>query len=183
VREESGFKMTRQVRIAALSSWSGLAQIWSGQEILGILLGMSFAAALNLAVVGRWIWPDTLPTGWADFFAALAGVTWLARLDDSVWWVRFCQPGRHWIEIDRHFSQAHEAVLQGRWGESRRRIEQVLAMDGSDSGALMQLWAVYVPTNQPTLTRRALRQGLEVKHGAKWRWEIQCKLARLAGGS
>jgi hypothetical protein len=169
VREESGFNMTRQVRIAALSSWPGLAQIWSGQEILGILPGTLFAAALNLAVVGRWIRPDALPTGWANYFAALAGVAWLASLDDSVWWVRCRHPERRWIEIDRHFRQAHEAFLQRRWGESRRRIEQVLATDGSDRGAIMQLGAVYVPTNRLTLTRRASRPCLEWKHGAKWR--------------
>jgi hypothetical protein len=175
--------MTRQVRIAALSVWPGLAQIWSGQEILGILLGMFFAAALDVAVMGRWIWQDALPAGWADFFAILAGVTWLACLGFTFWWVRFCHPERHSIEIDRLFREAHEAYLRGHWGESRRRIERILALDESDSDALMQLGAIYARTDQPTLARRAFRQCLESRQGAKWRWEIQQALAKLGDAS
>ena len=157
--------MTRQVRFVALSFWPGLAQIWSGQEILGILLGVFFASAVNVAVTGRWIWPEALPSGWTDFFATLAGVTWLASLTYTTWWVRFCHPDRHRIEIDRLFRESHEAYLQGLWGESRRRIERILAMDESDSDALMQLGALYVRTNQPTLARRTFRQCLESKQG------------------
>jgi hypothetical protein len=149
--------MTRQVRIVALSFWPGLAQIWSGQEILGILLGLFFAAALNVAVMGRWIWLEALPSGWAAFFATLAGVTWLASLCYTIWWVRFCHP-------------------------ERRRIERILTMDESDSDALMQLGTLYLRMHQPTSARRAFRQCLESKHGAKWRWEIQQALVGLGDG-
>jgi hypothetical protein len=172
--------MTRLVRTVALSLWPGLAQIWSGQEILGILLGTFFAATLNLTVVGRWIWREALPAGWVQLFAALAGVTWLAGLSYTLWWASFRHPERHRIEIDRLFREAHEAYLQGRWGESRRRIEAILAMDQSDGDALMQLGALYVRTNQPTLARRTFRRCLESKQGAKWRWEIHRELSRLA---
>jgi hypothetical protein len=174
--------MTRQVRIVALSVWPGLAQIWSGQEILGILLGMFFAAALNVAVMGRWIWLEALPSGWAAFFATLAAVTWLASLCYTFWWARFCHPDRHRIEIDRLFREAHESYLQGHWGESRRRIERILAMDESDGDALMQLGTLYLRMHQPTSARRAFRQCLDSKHGAKWRWEIQQALAALGDG-
>ena len=34
--------MPRRFRIVALSVWPGLAQIWSGQEVLGLLLGVIF---------------------------------------------------------------------------------------------------------------------------------------------
>jgi hypothetical protein len=183
VQEESGIIMTRRVRIVSLSFWPGLAQIWSGQEILGILLGILFAANLNLTVVGHWIWRDALPAGWVDFFAAMAGITWLASLGYTLWWVRFCHPERHRTEIDRLFREAHEAYLQGHWGESRVRIEHILAMDESDGDALMQLGALYVRTNQPTLARRTFRQCLDSKQGAKWRWEIHRELVRLADES
>jgi hypothetical protein len=48
--------MPRQFRIVALSIWRGLAPIWSGQEVLGLLLGVFLASAPNLALVARWIW-------------------------------------------------------------------------------------------------------------------------------
>ncbi len=171
--------MTRQARIVVLSTWPGLAQIWSGQEILGILLGVFFAAVLNVAVMARWIWPDALPVGSADFLATLAGVTWLAGLGYTFWWIRYCHPDRHRDEIDRLFRQAQDNYLRGQWAESLRRIERVLAMDESDGDALMHLGTLYLRTQQPTLARRTFRQCLESKHGAKWRWEIQRALARL----
>ena len=65
--------MPRRFRIVALSVWPGLAQIWSGQEVLGLLLGVFFASAVNLAIVSRWIWIDAFATGLSDFLAVLAG--------------------------------------------------------------------------------------------------------------
>lgn len=174
--------MTRHVRIVALSVWPGLAQIWSGQEVLGLLLGVFFASALNLAVIGRWIWLEAFPTGWTEFFAILASVTWVASVIYTIWWVCFCHPDRHRGEIDRLFREAQEAYLQGHWGESRRQIERILAMDESDADALMHLGTLFVRTQQPSLARRTFRLCLESRRGAKWRWEIQQALARLGEG-
>ena len=171
--------MTRQVRIVALSFWPGLAQIWSGQEILGILLGMFFAAALNVAVMGRWIWLEALPSGWAEFFATLAGATWLASLCYTIWWVRFCHPDRHRIEIDRLFREAHESYLRGHWGESRRRIERILAMDESDSDALMQLGTLYLRMHQPTSARRPSASVWNRNTAQSGAWEIAAGPGRV----
>lgn len=174
--------MTRQYRIVALSIWPGLAQVWSGQEILGLLLGLFFASVLNLAVVGRWIWFEAFPPGWSDFFAYLAAITWLASFTYTLWWVGFCHPDRHRREIDQLYREAQEAYLQGRWIDARRRIERILTMDESDADALMQLGTIYLRTQQPVLARRSFRQCLESHGGAKWRWEIQQSLARLMEG-
>src|SRR4051794_27954966 len=46
----------RRVWIATLCIWPGLPQIWSGQEVLGLILAALFAAVLNLTVVARLIW-------------------------------------------------------------------------------------------------------------------------------
>jgi hypothetical protein len=173
--------MPRRFRILALSFWPGLAQIWSGQEVLGLLLGLLFAAALNLAVVSRWIWTEALAPGWSDFLAILAVVSWFASLGYTVWWVGLCHPERHRREIEQLFREAHEAYLQGRWTDSKGRIERILAWDEADADALMQLGSVYVRTHQAALARHTFHQCLELKGGAKWRWEIQRALARLDG--
>ena len=133
----------------ALSFWPGLAQIWSGQEVLGLLLGLLFASALNLAIVSRWIWNEALAPGWSDFLAILAVVSWFASLGYTIWWVGLCHPERHRREIERLFREAHEAYLQGRWTDSKRRIERILAWDEADADALMQLGSLYLRTHQP----------------------------------
>jgi hypothetical protein len=171
--------MPRRFWLVALSVWPGLAQIWSGQEVLGLLLGVFFASALDLALLGRWIWLETFPPGWCDFLLTLAGVTWLTSLAYTVWWVGLCHPDRHQGEIDRLFRDAQEAYLQGRWLDSQRRIERILARDETDADALMQLGILYVRTDQPALARRTFRQCRDLQGGAKWHWEIGRALSRL----
>ena len=55
--------MPRRFRIVALSIWPGLAQIWSGQEILGLFLALFFASTLNLCIVSHWIWNEAFARG------------------------------------------------------------------------------------------------------------------------
>jgi hypothetical protein len=172
--------MPKRVRIVALSAWPGLAQVWSGQEVLGLLLGMLFASSLNLAIVSRWVWTEAFATGWSDFLAAAAVLSWVLSFAYTVWWVGMCHPDRHRQEIERLFREAHEAYLQGRWLDAKTRIERILARDEGDADALMQLGTLYARTREPALARRAFRQCLELSRGSKWAWEIERALARLS---
>lgn len=171
--------MPRRFRILALSVWPGLAQVWSGQEVLGLLLGLFFASSLNLAIVSRWIWTEAFAPGWSNFLATLALSSWVMSFGYTVWWVMLCHPDRHRQEIERLFREAQEAYLQGRWLEAKTRIERILARDEGDADALMQLGTLYARTREPSLARRAFVQCLESSNGAKWGWEIQRALARL----
>src|SRR4051812_39520465 len=103
--------MPRRLWIAALSLWPGLPQIWSGQEVLGLILAALFAATLNLALVTRFIWTESFAPGWAGFFAALAILTWVAALAYTLWWIWRCHPERHRADIDRLYREAMEAYL------------------------------------------------------------------------
>lgn len=171
--------MPRRLWIALLGIWPGLPQIWSGQEVLGLILASLFALTLNLAIVSRFLWTELLPDGVPGFVAALAALNWLAALGYTAWWLWRCHPQRFRPDIDRLFREATELYLQGRWNDSRRRLEQVLALDETDADALMQLGALFVRTDQPALARRAFRQCLELDGGSKWRWEISQALAKL----
>jgi hypothetical protein len=171
--------MPRRFRIVALSFWPGLPQIWSGQEILGLLLAALFATSLNLSIVARWIWSDLFAAISCQFLATLSTVTWSGSLVYTLWWVALCHPDRHRRQIDRLFREAQESYLQGRWADARRRIEQILSRDETDADALMQLGTIYLRSDQPALARRAFLHCLELKGGEKWRWEIQQALTRL----
>ena len=110
---------------------------------------------LNLAIVSRWIWIEAFAPGWSDFLATLALFSWLMSFGYTVWWVGLCHPDRHRQEIERLFREAQEAYLQGRWSESKTRIERILARDETDADALMQLGSLYVRTREPSMARRA----------------------------
>lgn len=171
--------MSRRYWIALLSLWPGLAQIWTGQEWLGVFLATFFAVTLNLAIVTQFVWTEFLAAGLPSFLGALAFVTWFSTLAYTFWWLWRCHPERFHDEIDNLYREALEAYLQGRWNDARRRLEQILSRDEADADALMQLGTLFVRTDQPALARRTFRQCLELEGGAKWRWEIQQTLGRL----
>jgi len=172
----------KRLWIAALSLWPGLPQVWSGQEVLGLILAGSFAATVNLAIVSRFIWTELFAPAWSGFFAVLAICHWLAGLAYTLWWVWLCHPEGYRAEIDKLFREAAEFYLSGQWQEARRRLEQIVAMDDGDADALMQLGTLFVRTDQPALARRAFRQCLELESGMKWRWEIDQALDRMGEG-
>ena len=171
--------MPRRLPIALLTVWPGLAQIWTGQEVLGLILATVFAAALNLAILSKFLWTEAFADGLPGFFAAVAALTWFAAFGYTLWWLWRCHPERHREAIDGLFRRAVECYLKGRWDESRRTLEQLLALDDTDADALMQLATLYLRTDQPDLARAAFRQCLELDSGSKWKWEIGRALARL----
>jgi tetratricopeptide (TPR) repeat protein len=171
--------MPRRVRALVLVFWPGLVQIWSGQEILGLILAALFAFSLNLSIASRWIWREVFPPGWSEFFGTFAVLAWIASSCYTIWWVGFCHPDRHAREIDKLFREAQEAYLRGRWSEAKTKLEQILVRDDSDADALLQLGSLYLRTERPALARRAFLQCLESRLGVKWRWEIERALSRL----
>jgi len=175
--------MPRRWWIAALSVWPGLAQVWSGQEVMGLILASWFALTLNAALATKLIWTASVSPAFSTFLGVLAAGTWTAGLLYTLWWVWRCHPERYRAEIDRLFREANEQYLQGRWNEARRRLERILAMNVTDADALVQLGSLYLRTEQPEAARRAFRQCLELEAGAKWRWEIGRALERIEGAS
>ena len=140
--------MPRRLWIAALGVWPGLAQIWSGQEVVGLVLAALFAATLNLALVARFVWTESFAPEWVICFAALAVSGWTASLGYTLWWLWLRHPSGHRAEIDQLFRHATEAYLQGRYHEARQCLEQVVALDDHDADALMQLGTLFVRTEQ-----------------------------------
>jgi len=171
--------MPRRLPIALLTVWPGLAQIWTGQEVLGLILATGFAATLNLAIVSKFLWTEAFAAGLPGFFATLAALTWVAACGYTVWWLWRRHPARHREAIDGLFRDACAAYLQGRWDDSRRTLERLLALDETDADALMQLATLYQRTLQRDLARSTYRQCLDLEGGAKWRWEVGRALAAL----
>ena len=124
--------MPRRFWIAALSLWPGLPQVWSGQEVMGLILAGLFAATLNAAIVAQFIWTEALSPALTTFVTMLAVGTWVAGLGYTLWWIWRCHPERYRLEIERLYREATEQYLRGRWNDARRRFEQILTMDETE---------------------------------------------------
>jgi tetratricopeptide (TPR) repeat protein len=171
--------MPRRLWVATLSVWPGLPQIWTGQEVLGLMLAALFALATNLAISSHLIWREAFGLGLPTFFLALAIGTWCAGLGYTLWWSWRCHPERYTGEIDRLFRDSNEHYLQGHWNEARLGYERILSLDETDADALMQLGTICVRVGRVEDARRNFRQCLELEGGLKWRWEIEQALAVL----
>jgi tetratricopeptide (TPR) repeat protein len=171
--------MPRRPWLALLSLWPGLAQVWTGQEVLGLILAALFAASANAAILSLFVWTDALPAAWPPFFALVAALTWAGALAYTLWWSLACHPEGHRDEIDLLYRSALEAYLQARFDDARRLLESILARDEDDADALLQLATLYARTGRPDLARRTYRQCLDLPGGSKWRWEVHQALARL----
>jgi tetratricopeptide (TPR) repeat protein len=171
--------MPQRFALATLSLWPGLAQIWTGQEVLGLILAAVFTASLDLALLGGLLWTDWLPPGAVPFLAATAALTWLATLGYTLWWLWRCHPERHRVEIERLFRESLDHYLHGRWNEARRCCEAILTRDEDDVEAVLQLAYIHARTGRPDLARHAFHQCLQTDPNGKWRWEVKRALARI----
>ncbi len=180
VQLEANATAARRRWIPCLSLWPGLAQIWSGQEWLGLILAAFFGLNLNAALLTSIVWRDAVPQSAVVFFFACCAATWASTLAYSLWWNWRCHPEQHRLEIDRLYRQSLESYLQGRWNEARRLCEQILARDEADTEALMQLALSHARLGEAEHARRALQQCTECDPSRKWRWEIDRELKRLA---
>ncbi len=173
--------MPKRYWLVTLSAWPGLAQIWSGQEVMGFIISGVFTLALNASLLGNLVWTDFLSPGMSGFLTALATMTWLTTLAYTAWWLWRCHPERHRAEIDQLFREALELYLRGCWVEARNRCEMILSRNENDAEALLQLGLIHTRTGQNDLARQNLLHCLELEGGRRWKWEIHQTLQRLNG--
>jgi hypothetical protein len=149
-----------------------LAQIWTGQEVLGLILASVFAITVNAALISQWVWLEAATPSSRAFLYLAGALSWLFSMIYTIWWSWRCHPEQHRAEVEKLIRDALQYYLQGRWNEARLCCEQVLCRDESDADALMQLGMIHLRAGHPTLARQTFRQCLETEAGSKWRWEI-----------
>jgi len=171
--------ISRRYRVVGLCVWPGLPQIWAGQVATGLLLASFFAFALNTSVLTQWVYTDWLEPRYRQvlwvvsltFYAAMAAWT-------AVWAWKF-HPEKFRLEIERLFRQSGDAYLHGRWAESRDQLERIVALDPSDTEALLRLARLLERTGQKELAVRVLHQCGDTPGAVRWQWEIDQMSRRL----
>jgi tetratricopeptide (TPR) repeat protein len=175
--------MPRRYWIATLSVWPGLAQIWTGQELLGLMLGAGFAAVTSSAILARLLWTELAPPAGADFLSALAVTIWVCTLGYTVWWIWRCHPARYKTDIDAVLRSALDASLRREFSSARKQLERILALDETDVDAWMHLGTVHLHMGDLPAARLAFHRCLDLDPTGKWQWEIETLLKRLGPSS
>ena len=159
--------------------WPGLPQLWWRGDWRALLVALGFAAALNLALVSSFLWPETLPPG-------VLAVGWVAI---AVFWAMGCWHGHRslprlrgmTISAQREdlFLRAQQEYLKGHWYEAEALLGQLLDEHPGDVDAQLMRATLYRHLGRIDEGRNQLN-ALECMDGAeKWALEIARERALL----
>jgi tetratricopeptide (TPR) repeat protein len=172
--------ISRRYRVIGLSVWPGLPQIWAGQVAYGLILGLFFTVVFNATMLTQWVYTDLLEVGTRQMLWLLSLTMYVAMAAWTVVWVWRFHPEKFEKEIERLYMLSGESYLQGRWTESRIQLEQVVALNPSDTEALMRLARLLERTGQTDQARRALDQCRDTSGASRWVWEIEQMAQRMS---
>lgn len=159
--------------------WPGLAPLWWRGLWSGLLEATLFALALNLLLLGTFVWPRwwdaPWPTvGWfalATFWALAAYRAW-RQLPLVIDWA----PDK---QTQGLLSAAQGEYLKGNWYDAQKQLEHLLQRRPRDAEALLLLATVHRHANNQAAALRTLAR-LESLDGAlRWQFEIQSERERL----
>jgi hypothetical protein len=160
--------------------WPGLPPLWWHGAWSGLALALGFALLVNLLLLTSLVWTELLGTGLLLVAWSAAGVFWSVSLASSVRWCRQHR-GKSAIQpAEDLFPRALGEYLQGNWFQVEVLCNQLLARDPRDAEARLLLASTNRQTGKFEEAREQLADLQRLESGARWEWEIQQELERLA---
>jgi hypothetical protein len=168
----------RVVRLLTLV-WPGLPWLWLRGSLLGLVLALAFAVALDATVLTTWIWTGLvdLPVAVA-LWAATAGIWILATVSAVRHFPGPLARGRS-AEADAVFLQARDAYLARDWARAETALAAVLAGAPTDGEAQLLLATLLRRVGRHDEARAALRKLSASDAGRPWRHAIAAERDRL----
>ncbi|MFM7317384.1 MAG: hypothetical protein ACKO5E_10585 [bacterium] len=171
--------ISRRYHVVGLCFWPGLAQIWAGQVVTGLIVATAFGLMFNACVLLQWVYVE-----WADASArqmlwVVTLLTHFSLLGWTIVWAWKFHPDNFRHEIDQLFRSSTEHYLKGHWAAARDELENLVAIDPHDTEAHLRLVQVLFRAAEAGLAARALEQCRDTPGADRWRWEIDQLTARL----
>jgi thioredoxin-like negative regulator of GroEL len=150
-----------------------------------LAIALGFALLVNLLLLTSLVWTELLGTGFVG--TSLLLVAWLAA---AVFWsvsvassFRWCRQHRGKSAIqpaEDLFPLALGEYIQGNWFQVEVFCNQLLARDPRDAEAKLLLASTCRQTGKFDEAREKLADLRRLENGAKWEWEIEQELERVA---
>ncbi len=151
--------------------WPGLPRLWIRGDWVALAVAVAFAAALNLALVASFIWPNLLPDSLTLAGWIVLGTIWLGSVVQAH---RSLPHLREPPQVNDRglFIQAQNEYLKGHWFEAETLLRRLLRQCSRDVDARLMLATLYRRTKRYDEAIKQLDRMVGLVEGAKWRSEI-----------
>ncbi len=160
--------------------WPGLPWLWLRGSLMGLVLALAFAVALDVAVIVTWIWSELVDLPVAIGIWTAAAAIFVVSTVSAVQALPPPLVTSRDAATDALFVAARDAYLARDWTTAEGKLRTLLARAPTDGEAQLLLGTLLRRVGRTEESRDALEKLSHADSGAPWRAAIDRELARLA---
>ncbi|MCA9101471.1 MAG: hypothetical protein R3C10_18440 [Pirellulales bacterium] len=159
----------------ALYLWPGMVALWTRGAWAGLVVAIAFAALLNVAMLGTWVWSEWLNgwQWWAAWSMVAATSAGALAYGDGPRFAGRAAPGLALDGADDLLAAAQREYLRTHWVEAEMLLRRQLVRHPADAAARLLLATLFRHTGRYDEARRELRQIESLNDGHVWSWEVE----------
>ncbi|QDT13801.1 hypothetical protein [Planctomycetes bacterium K23_9] len=159
--------------------WPGMTELWWRGRLSGLAAAIVFAAALNLLLVMRFMYPEWLSAILVRMACWIGVAAWAFYVIRSFRELPEILTPRVVSEEPDRFEDAQHAYLMCEWEIAEKCLMQVLAIEPRDPPALLLLSGVYRHTDRAESAKLVVTELSRLEIGDTWALEIDAEAARI----
>jgi hypothetical protein len=159
----------------ALYLWPGMTAVWTRGAWAGLVVAVTFAAVLNVAILGTLVWSEWL-VGW-QFWAVWSGVA-IAAIGSLAYGEgpnlgRGSSPSFLADPANDLFAAAQQEYLRTHWVEAEILLRRLLVKLPGDASARLMMATLFRHTGRYEEAQQELRRIEALNDGDNWCCEIE----------
>ena len=170
-------EVSRKLYLTCL--WPGLPELWWRGRLAALPTAVAFAAAFNLLLVARFVYPEWLAMGLVKIAGWVGFAVWVVLVVKSTQQLAGLISPRAVSDQPDRFADAHVAYLQGRWDEAEALFSECLAVESRDPPALLLLAGAYRKSRRWEAAERLLEEIRLTEAADRWWLEVAAETKRL----
>ncbi len=159
--------------------WPGLAELWWRGRLSSVPTALGFAAALNLMLVMRFLYPEWLTSGLVRLACWVGVAVWLYLVVQAIRELPGLIAPRSVSDEPDRFPEARHAYLNGNWSEAEGLFTDLLAIEPRDPPSLLLLCGVYRRTDRLDAATQLLDEIKRLEAADGWWMEIAAEQRRI----
>ncbi|MEM8680383.1 MAG: hypothetical protein AAGF97_13625 [Planctomycetota bacterium] len=171
--------MDGQWRDLILCLWPGLPGTWREGRVLSLLVAISFAVSVQVALVVQFVWPELILPAARPVVCFGVVIAWAVFVFRNLSFAWRKPPPKMVGDL---FESAQREYLKGNWPEVKRLLEERLAVEPTDVEARLLLATAFRRSDCVTEAMAELERLAAEPHCQFWKEEIRTERSLAAAG-